>query len=367
MPQSSGNVAAIPASAASAPAATVATSVAPTRKKNWKALAAAAVVVALGAGGAYYFSHRTVVLAGKGAIVVAEFANTTGDAVFDDALRQGLSVQLEQSPYLSVLPDRQVAATLSMMGQPATTRLTADVARQVCSRTNSAATLEGSIAQIGSQYSLILKALNCATGATLVSTESQAADKDHVLGALGKMASDMRSKLGESLSTIQKYDVPLEQASTPSLDALKSYSLGREDLLAAKFPESISLFKRAIELIPNFAMAYASMAAAYGDIGEHDPMRENAKKAYGLRDRVSEREKFYIETHYLDSGIADFPRALRGIPTLEANLSSRFHVSRHQHGSFVFQPWGARESTCGRPGRTTRRSSRCSYLWKSCD
>jgi serine/threonine protein kinase/tetratricopeptide (TPR) repeat protein len=287
------------------------TPVAPIRRRNWKALAAwAAVVVALLAAGGYYFMHRTVVLAGKGAIVVAEFANTTGDSVFDDALRQGLSVQLDQSPYLSILSDRQVAQTLSLMGQPPTSRLTADVARQVCVRTNSAATLEGSIAQIGNQYSLILKALNCTTGATLASTETQAADKDHVLGALGKLASDMRGKLGESLSTIEKYDVPLEQASTPSLDALKAYSLGRERVLAAQFSESISLFNRAIELDPNFAMAYANLGTRYSDMGEHGRAAEFEKKAYELRDRVSERERFYIETHYLDTGIGDWPRAL---------------------------------------------------------
>jgi eukaryotic-like serine/threonine-protein kinase len=326
------------------------TAVVPGRRRNWKGVAATATAgVALLAAGAYYFQHRTVALAGKGAIVVAEFTNTTGDGVFDETLRQGLSVELEQSPYLSILSDRQVAQTLSMMGQPPAARLTSDLARQVCVRTNSAATLEGSIAQIGNQYSLILKALNCSTGASLASAETQAADKDHVLGALGKLASDMRGKLGESLSTIGKYDVPLEQATTPSLDALKAYSLGRERVLGAQFMESISLFNRAIELDPNFAMAYANLGTQYGNMGEHSRAAEFTKRAYELRDRVSERERFYIETHYLDSGIGDLPRALetyqlwkqtypRDLETIDINIGTIYsNIGEFDNALAAFQ------------------------------
>ena len=205
-------------------------SVAPSSR--WRIiLPIAAVLLAAAAVGGYLYLHRVPALT-EDSVVVADFANTTGDPVFDGTLRQGLAVQLEQSPYLNILSDQQIAQTLRYMNQPSTTRLTDDIARQVCERTSSTATLNGSIAQIGSQYSLILKAINCATGATIASTEVQAADKNHVLGALTQVATDMRRKLGESLRSVQKYNAPVEQATTASLDALKAYSLGLEALAA---------------------------------------------------------------------------------------------------------------------------------------
>ena len=194
----------------------------------------------------------------KDTIVLADFTNTTGDPVFDGTLRQGLSVQLEQSPFLSIISDQQIQQTLQMMGQKPDAKLTPEIAREICQRTGSAAVLDGSIAQIGTQYLLTVKAVNCVSGESLASTEAQASDKNHVLDALGKTASEIRNKLGESLSTVQKFDTPLEQATTPSLEALKAFSLGQKvQNTKGDDAAAIPFFKHAIELDPNFALAYA--------------------------------------------------------------------------------------------------------------
>ena len=271
-----------------------------TSSRRWLVATIIGLFIVAGAGaGAYYYSHRTPMLSGKNSVVVADFANTTGDSVFDDTLRQGLAVQMEQSSFVNVLSDQQISQTLNLMGRPAMERLTADTARQICIRTNSSATLEGSISQIGSQYSLILKAVNCATGATLTSVSQDAPDKNHVLSALNQMAEDMRGKLGESLSSIQKHDAPLEQATTTSLDALKSYTMGRQALIMRGDNDgAIPLLQRAIALDPNFAMAYASLGTVFSNNGNEEKSRENTAKAYELRDRVSDRERFYITSHY---------------------------------------------------------------------
>jgi serine/threonine protein kinase/tetratricopeptide (TPR) repeat protein len=256
------------------------------------------VLVALIAGGVYWRSRQSTKLGEKDTIVLADFTNTTGDSVFDGTLRQGLAVQLEQSPYLSLISDERILQTLKMMGQSPDARLTPEIARAICQRTASAAMLNGSIAQIGSQYTIILKAVNCANGESLASTEAEAADKSHVLDALGKAASNIRSKLGESLSTLQKYETRVQEASTSSLEALQTYSLARKMMNANDFPSSIPVLERAIKLDPNFAMAYATLATSYTTIGEPGLAYVNAQKAYELRDRVSEREKFYIDSHY---------------------------------------------------------------------
>src|ERR1700732_657381 len=182
---------------------------------------------------------------------LADFVNSTGDPVFDGTLRQGLSVQLEQSPFLSIIPDQQIQQTLQMMGQKPDVKLTTEIARELCQRTGSAAVLDGSIAQIGTQYLLTLKAVNCVNGESLASTEAQASDKNHVLDALGKTASEIRNKLGESLSTVQKFATPLEQATTPSLEALKAFSLGSKTMVGnADYPGAVRSFQRAISLDP---------------------------------------------------------------------------------------------------------------------
>ncbi len=267
---------------------------------GWKLwVGIAAVVVAAIAAGGYFYTHRAQALTMKGSIVVAEFANTTGDSVFDQTLQQGLTVQLEQSTFLTILSDQKVAQQLRLMGQPSMTKLTSDLARQVCVRTGSSATLEGSITQVGTQFNLIVKAVNCATGETLTSVSTDAADKNHVLSALGTLASEIRGRLGESLGSIQQHSAQLEQATTTSLEALKSYTMGRETLVKKGDSEAaVPFFQRAISLDPNFAMAYASLGTVFSNLGKGDEAKENMRKANDLRDRVSDREKFYITSHY---------------------------------------------------------------------
>ena len=219
--------------------------------------------------------------------------------MFDGTLRQGLSVQLEQSPFLSIISDEQIQQTLRMMGLKPDAKLSAQTTREICQRTASAAALDGSIAQIGTQYLLTLKALNCVSGASLTSTEARASDKNQVLDALGNVASQIRKKLGESLSTIQKFDTPLEQATTPSLEALQAYSLGvRKRQVTADDAGAASFFQRAIHLDPNFAMAHAMLFASYLERGESSLALDSIQQAFELRDHVSEREKFFIESVY---------------------------------------------------------------------
>ena len=266
---------------------------------RWAAVAGATIVViGLAVGGWLFFSRKAHALTDKDTIVLADFTNSTGDTVFDGALRQGLSVQLEQSPFLSIISDQQIQQTLQMMGQPADTKLTPSIAQELCQRTASAAVLDGSIAQIGTQYLLTLKAVNCASGESLTSTEAQASDKNHVLDALGKTASEIRSKLGESLSTVQKFDTPLEQATTPSLEALKAFSLGFQFHITVGDAAAIPFYKQAIELDQNFALAYAWLGLAYNGRGELSMDVECNRKAYELRDRTSEPEKYFITARY---------------------------------------------------------------------
>jgi eukaryotic-like serine/threonine-protein kinase len=243
-------------------------------------------------------SRKAHALTDKDTILLADFTNTTGDAVFDGTLRQGLSVQLEQSPFLSIISDQQIQQTLQMMGQPADTKLTPTIAREVCQRTGSAAVLDGSIAQIGTQYLLTVKAVNCVSGESLASTEAQASDKNHVLDALGRTASEIRNKLGESLSTVQKFDTPLEQATTPSLEALKASSSGYMVQRTAGDAASIPFYKRAIELDSNFAMAYASLGIALESVGESGMGAAYSRKSYELRDRTSEAEGYFIASTF---------------------------------------------------------------------
>ncbi len=267
------------------------------------------LVIGLAVGGWLFFSRKAHALTDKDTIVIADFTNTTGDAVFDGTLRQGLSVQLEQSPFLSIVPDQQIQQTLKMMDQKPDVKLTPEVARELCQRTGSAAVLNGSITQIGTQFLLTLKAVNCVSGESLASTEAQASDKNHVLDALGKSASEIRNKLGESLSTVQKFDTPLEQATTSSLDALQAYSLGRRASAGSSWAAAVPLFQRAVSLDPNFAMANARLGTCYTNLGEITLGAENTRKAYELRDRVSEREKFYIESHYYQNATGDLEKA----------------------------------------------------------
>lgn len=278
-------------------------------KRNTAAIALAAVfVIVFGVGGSLLFARKTPVLTNKDTIVLANFTNTTGDPVFDGTLRQGLSVQLEQSPFLSIVPDAQIQQTLELMGRKPDTRLTPDIARELCQRVGSAAVMEGSIAQIGTPYLLTLKAVDCASGESLASAEAQAADKSHVLDALGRTAAAMREKLGESLSTVRKFNTPLEQATTPSLEALKAYSAGLEITGPAA---AIPFFTKATELDPDFASAYAWLGIEYTALGESAIAAGYTRKAYELKDRASEPEKYFISAVYYKEVTGDIPRAVQ--------------------------------------------------------
>jgi len=281
--------------------------------KRLKVIAAASLIIAVIGAAAYLeFRRRTPVLTAKDTIVLADFTNSTGDPVFDGTLRQGLSVQLEQSPFLRTISDHEIQQTLPMMGQSPDAKLTPEIAREICLRTGSAAVLDGSIAQIGTQYLLTLKAFSCANGELLASTEAEGSDKSHVLDALGKATSEIRNKLGESLSTVQKFDRPLELATTSSLGALQAYSLGRKTMgVNNDSAAAVPFFQRAIRLDPNFAMAYARLGTCYVNVGQLSLGNESIKKAYELRERVSEREKFYIESHYYEYVTGDLEKAGR--------------------------------------------------------
>src|SRR2546425_3710803 len=271
---------------------------------------ALAVLAAAIAGGLLWRTRQAQHLTEKDTIVLGDFANSTGDAVFDGTLREGLSVELEQSPFLSLVSEEGIRQTLRMMERPPNTRLTPEITREVCQRTSSAAALEGSVALIGTRYDLILKAVNCASGDLLASTEAQANDKSHVLDALGKAASAMRSKLGESLSTVQKFNTPLEQGTTPSLEALQAYNLGWQAFFAhGDSAAAVSFFQRAAQLDPNFAMAYWGMAQSYAFVGETTLAGESQLKAYELRERLSELERLKIECDVAPQG--DVMKAMR--------------------------------------------------------
>jgi eukaryotic-like serine/threonine-protein kinase len=267
-------------------------------------------LILVGVLGSYLYARRSPKLTTKDTIVLGDFSNTTGDPVFDDTLRQGLAAQLEQSPFLSLLSDRRVAQTLTLMSKPLETRLIPDVAREVCQRSRSTAVLNGSIAQIGTRYLLTLKGVSCSTGDSLASTSVQARDKDHVLDALGKAAAGMRKKLGESLASVQKYDVPLQDVTTSSLDALQAYSLGQRSMNTFHDGfKALSFYQRAIELDPSFASAYARIGVSYFNSGQRTRASEYLEKAYALRERLSEPERFYIEAHHADIVVGDVQEA----------------------------------------------------------
>jgi eukaryotic-like serine/threonine-protein kinase len=288
---------ATPATIAAATIPTAVPSLVAARPK-WAIPAAAGVLVLLLVIGGYFFFHRAPKLTEKDTIVIADFGNSTGDTAFDDTLKQALSVQLAQSPFLNILSDEKVNDTLHMMGRPPGDRLSKEVAREICQRTTSTAMLSGTIAQVGDRYSLVLKAVNCSTGDLLASVEAEASDKNHVLDALGKVATSMREKLGESLTTIQKFDKPLAEATTSSLEALKAYSEGVRARATSSDAAAIPFLKRAIDLDPNFATAYVFLGISYSNLGENGLSNDYIAKAYELRDRVSEREKFQISADY---------------------------------------------------------------------
>jgi len=258
------------------------------------AIAATLLVVGL----AYVAKGRAAVLTGKDSVLIAEFTNATGDGVFDETLRQGLAVQLEQSPYLQIISDARIEHALGMMGKPVGTRLTGETARDLCERVGASAVLDGSIALLGSRYVLGLRATDCGSGEILADQQEQLADKDHVLDGLDAMATRFRRQMGESLTTVREHDRPLEQATTPSLEALKAFSLGMRVGFAEGFVSAEPLLQRATSLDPQFALAHAQLGLMYYDSGQSELARESTAKAYELRDRVSDRERFLVLLAY---------------------------------------------------------------------
>jgi serine/threonine protein kinase/Flp pilus assembly protein TadD len=266
------------------------------KRQAW--IAAGAAILAM-AGIGYWIGRRSQPkLTAKDDIVLADFTNTTGDAVFDGALRQGLSAQLEQSPFLNLISDQRIAETLTLMSQPKDTRLTTGIARDVCRRTASAATIEGSIAALGTQYVVGLKAVGCVSGEVLGNEQTTADGKEQVLKALGQAAADLRKKLGESLASVRKYDTPLESVTTPSLEALQAYGLCVRAAARGDYFGSIGHCQRAIGLDPNFAMAHARLGTYYANTGAIAKSQESLRRAYELRSRVSEREQLHIAINY---------------------------------------------------------------------
>jgi len=266
------------------------------------------VVIAAALGG-YFYSHRAPVLTEKDTIVLSDFTNTTGDAVFDGTLRQALMVKFQESPFLNLLPEDEVRETLKLMSRSPNERVTKDLAREICQRVGAKAMVAGSIAQLGASYVVTLEGSNCSSGAVLTATQSQAASKDQVLAALNQSAIELRSKLGESLPSIQKFNTPIEQATTSSLEALKAYSLARETQNMQGDSQAIPLHQRAIALDPQFAVAYMGLGICYSNLGEKALARQNLQKAYALANRVSERERLHITAQYYEDASGELDKA----------------------------------------------------------
>ena len=286
------------AAAASGPVSDAAVAPASSRSKRWLLLSAAGVVIAAAVIGGLLYSRRAHALTEKDSILLTDFTNTTGDNVFDGTLKQALAVQLEQSPFLNVYPEERVRNALKFAGHSPDDRITVPVARDLCQRQGIKAILSGTIGSMGSNYVVTLEALNCVTGDTIARQQAEAPTKEKVLQALGTAAKDIRGPLGESVSSIEKFSTPVEQATTSSLEALKAYATGDEKRAHEGDLAAMPFYKRALDLDPNFAMAYARLAAVYGNLGDRSLAEENAQKAFDLRERTSEPEKFYIIDHY---------------------------------------------------------------------
>ena len=298
-------------SAAGSGAVAVAEAPAARGAKLWKIAVPVLLVALLAAGGLYYRAHRSKPLTDKDTIVLADFANSTGDPVFDDTLKTALSVSLNQSPFLNVLPENKVSVTLKLMSRPGDRKLTPEVTRELCQRAGSKAYIAGSIASLGSQYVLGLKAVNCQTGDPLAEGQVTAASKEKVLDALGEAASKLRSQLGESLATVQKFDVPLAEATTSSLEALKAYSLGLKAYNVGGSAAAVPYTQRAIQLDPNFAAGYNEAGIEYSYLGQQSRAAEYFSKAFQLRGHASEREKLDITANYYQNVTGELDKAIQ--------------------------------------------------------
>ena len=282
------------------------------RRFGWKAMAAAAglLVALLAFAGWFYNTRRAHALTPMDTIVLADFTNKTGDPIFEDTLRQGLAAQLQQSPFLSLVSEQRIQQTLRLMGLPPDSKLSPAIVGELCQRAGSKAYVSGTISSMGSQYVIGVNAVNCQSGDYLAQEQFTANGKENILKALGEASTKLRKELGESLKTVQKLDTPIEQATTSSLEALQAYSLGRKTMQGkADYTAAVPLFEHSIELDPNFAMAYATLGTTYHNLGEKLLAAENTRKAYELRARVSEWEKFYIESHYQHFVTGDLEKA----------------------------------------------------------
>jgi serine/threonine protein kinase len=290
-----------PSVAAQPPASGSPAVASPTNRRRWLMAGGAVVLAALAAGGVYLYSHRAPALTEKDFILLTDFTNTTGDSVFDGTLKQALAVQLEQSPFLNVYPQERVREALRYAGRSPDDRVTVPVARDICQRDAIKAILTGTISSLGSNYVISLEALNCRTGDTIARQQAEATSKEKVLQALGTAAKEIRGPLGETVTSIEHFNAPIEQATTSSLEAMKAFAMGDEKRSREGDLAALPFYKRAVELDPNFAMAYARMGAIYGNLGESTLAEENAQKAFDLRERTSELERFYITAHYHES------------------------------------------------------------------
>jgi len=323
-PPSSGSVMPAPGSGASPaaisaqmPAQASSPAITAQARKRWLVPAAvAAVILIVLVGGFYFYQHRKPVLTEKDTLLISDFTNTTGDAVFDGTLKQALAVQLEQSPFLNIMSQQRVRETLGFMGRSPDERLTNQLAREVCQRAGVKAMLTGSISTLGSHYVIDLQALNCVTGDSIAHEQAEAENKEAVLKSLGNAATSLRGKLGESLSSIQKFDTPLEEATTSSLEALKMFNLAETERGKAEV-ESIPFYKKATELDPNFAFAYARLAQVYANSGEMESAVQYMKQAYERRERGSELEKLYITTRYHGIVTGDLDKMIEALQLWE--------------------------------------------------
>jgi eukaryotic-like serine/threonine-protein kinase len=324
-----------PASAGKAPVAEP-----PAASSKSRIILVAVILLLLLAGGGYFWYSRTSAkLTSKDTIVLADFANSTGDAVFDDTLKQALAVNLGQSPFLNIVSDDKLHQTLEMMGQPNNQRISDDLAREICQRIGAKASIDGAISSLGTQFVITLSAINCASGDALARRQSVSPAKEKVLEALSDVASKIRNDLGESLSSVQKYDVPLVDATTTSLEALKAFSMSRRVAREQGTAQGIPYLKRAVELDPNFAMAHTALATSYTNLNQVDLGIAAIKKAFELRDRVTERERSHITTLYYDIATGEADKATEGYKqwlatyprdiTVHANLANEYMVAGH--------------------------------------
>ena len=311
-----------PASAISGPASSPAVLVpAPASRKRWYIAVAVLLAVAIGVGG-FFYTRRGRALTEKDSLLLTDFVNTTGDAVFDGTLKQALAVQLEQSPYLNVFPQERVRDTLKFMGRSPDERLTPDLARDVCQREGIKAVLNGAISSIGTQYVVDVNAVNCQTGDSLAREQVQADKKEQVLGAVGKAASSLRGKLGESLASVQKFDAPVEEATTSSLEALKAFSLGEAERAQGNEFAAIPFYKTCHRARPQLRHRLCAPGAGLCQHRADRAAIENTKQAFERRERTSELEKLYISTHYYDIVTGESDKAIEDISALEADLSA---------------------------------------------